>query len=1219
MIPTPSARRGAGSRGLVVILAALVLLAIVLWRFLAAPPALDPAQFDSADAPPAQTNTVPALSGETLELDTADSGALVARGNMTPVGVRLSGPGRLDGRVLDRVSGLGVGGLSVELLPVPVSGGNFLGRMMRMANLSEMAQRVHPIAVARTAPDGAFSFAGVRTGTWYLDSRGPYHVPENNVRARVVASGSGGPLDVWVRAGGRVLGQVFLPDGRPAVGATVELVPGPGIFIERARTGDLVFLEAKAEADGSYVFEGCPPGEGYEVTVAGNGFALTHALGVVVRAGEDTRVDVRTKAGGTISGLVVSAPKTAEGEEPGERKPLGGAHLGAVPRGLRDLRCAEELLLSTHCVSGPDGRFTMPNVPAGEIDLIAIAPQHLPALGARLAVADGMEFVAPDFVLHPGPMLEGRVVDSAGAPVPGAQLRWNLVDWQNFQFDFSLAPMMAQAVEGFEYPTSDADGRFVAGPFAGKAPYNLDVQKLGFQPARFEWNPEKQQEAVTITLRRGGSIEGVVMDELASEPVTLFTIATRDRVDTEAGVPGARNPFTGGTTIEDPAGRFKLDALETGKVELVFSAPGYLDKSLADVEIREGQPTRGLIVSLTPGGTLRGVVVDGQDQPVPGAQVAAFPSGEKELANTPASNLRRERNDRRRQFGRMPMEQLVGDMPPGFTNFFASLGLLGDKAVLTDAQGAFEIRGVTPGEVRVLAFHREFASGSAGPIAVPQQGEAAGVKIVMNSGGGIEGRVNDRHGRPVTGSIVVALSSAAMTGGGDPSGGAIYQGESGAEGRFKMRHMQAGAYFLVATRGDEALNPMSFFSNLNLDLVTVPPGEIVNYDVVDSSAGGCRVYGTITCNGAPVERGSLTALNFESESSFGVDFKVAQVKEGGRFEFPGLAPGDYQLNLDGRGPQVRLRLEVPDAPELAVALHCPEGGVEGIVRDAASGAPVQGVEVFLRARQGGRRPTGLIGSLMGREGNALRATTDKNGAFAIASVPGGPYELIGRPRGDARKSYGPSEPLRLRVDEDRVTGGLELKLPPALSIVGTVKDAQGAPVKGARVIARGTGEENTTLERDQTDDEGRYELKGLAPGAYELVASADEYADTLVGDIELAKDAKTAREVAITLEKGVLVFARIYGPDGRPAAGARARLVRKGASSATDVADAGRMVQGLFTGEGTSDAEGRVIVGRYRPGEYRLEVQRSNARGEVDSVKVPGGTDEYEVRAELPQ
>src|SRR5207302_2029235 len=153
------------------------------------------------------------------------------RSGAVPVGVRLRGPGRLEGRVIERQSGAGVGGARVDLVAFPPAGAVFLGRMLRVAGLGdEISRRVLPIAVACTEGDGRFRFEGVRTGTYYLEARGERHVPESVVRARVMASGAGGPIDVFVTLGGRVLGKVLLPDGQPAKAASLALVSGPGNF-----------------------------------------------------------------------------------------------------------------------------------------------------------------------------------------------------------------------------------------------------------------------------------------------------------------------------------------------------------------------------------------------------------------------------------------------------------------------------------------------------------------------------------------------------------------------------------------------------------------------------------------------------------------------------------------------------------------------------------------------------------------------------------------------------------------------------------------------------------------------------------------------------------------------------------------------------------------------------------------------------------------------------
>src|SRR6185436_2943734 len=113
-------------------------------------------------------------------------------------------------------------------------------------------------------------------------------------RARVAASGEGGPIDVWVRPGGRVLGEVLLPSGEPAADVKVAISQGPGLILESARDGDACYLATRTDSAGAFVICGVPPGEGYDLTATGSGFAIAHALDLVVRAGEDCEVVVRT-------------------------------------------------------------------------------------------------------------------------------------------------------------------------------------------------------------------------------------------------------------------------------------------------------------------------------------------------------------------------------------------------------------------------------------------------------------------------------------------------------------------------------------------------------------------------------------------------------------------------------------------------------------------------------------------------------------------------------------------------------------------------------------------------------------------------------------------------------------------------------------------------------------------------------------------------------------
>ncbi len=1158
-------------------------------------------------------------SSTELERDPARSGAFA-------VGVRLPGPAKLDGHVIDRATGAGVPNVRVELLPVPPAGAVFLGRMLRVTGMGEeMSHRVRPIATALTDSLGAFRFQGVRQGTWYVEARGDYCVPESVVRARVVASGAGGPLDVYVLPGGRVLGTVLLPDGKPARGAQVAFVSGPGNFFTTALSGDVRWIEVVTDENGRFTVAGVPPGSGYEVTATGAGFCISHALDVAVKAGADTNVVVQTRVGGTISGRVVS--EVAEGEP----VPLAGAHLGAVPRGLRNLRCVEEILEQTHAVTGADGTYVMRGVPPGEVDVLAIAWEHLPKVGARVAIADATPSEASEIRLAKGALVRGRVVDANGAPISGVTPKWNMVDWKNFQFDLSFAPLMLAAVKGLDLPKTDADGKFWAGPIAGKPDYSIDFTKPGLVDQEFKWNPERDGSEITVVMRRGSSVEGVVMDALRSEPVTSFTITGSDRVDMEGEAPGSKNPYTGGLLVEDQGGRFKLDAVVPGKATFTFSAPGYQSKTLGDIDVAEGQPTRGVIVKLTPGGTVRGKVVDAKGEPVPGAQVIAMDEGGGMGARD--SRTERDRARERRRGGRNAGFNMLfgGDasatgnvFPPGMMAYAAGLGLLGDRVKSTNQKGEFELTGLQ-GKFKIAAFHRDHTAAQSEEVSVDESTNVDGVVITLPQGGGVKGIVRDRLKNPVPGEIVVAVSPASMGSNTVSAGAGLYQAHSDASGAYLIEHMAPGSYFLVATRGDEDLNPMSFFGNWNFDLVTITAGEMLTQDVIDSSAAACKVYGIITYKGQPIERGNLSAVTFDTDNLLGVEWKAARMLGDGKFEFAGLAPGEYQLNLDNNGPQVRMPLEVLDVPEMRVELRLPESGLAGTVIDENTKAPIAGSQVQLRSTEK-VQASGMLGALISSEGRAVNQRSDEDGKFEFERLSPGEYLLVARPPSTPPKSadgasetrYAASEPVRVRIEENRTERDVVVALQAGLTLEGTVVDAQKSPVSGATVYVRQQGGATNAVEQAITGKLGRFKTTGLSPGLYRVTVTAQGFADGTLSDVKLERGTSKPADVEIVVQKGVHVIVRVFAPGGAPASGARGDLFPLQGDRTNDPASAGKAIQNLFSGEGASDESGRIDMGRYMPGEYRLEVQRGFSKAADPRVVLKAGEDEVELRIDLP-
>ncbi|MCB9913831.1 MAG: carboxypeptidase regulatory-like domain-containing protein [Planctomycetes bacterium] len=1135
--------------------------------------------------------------------------ACAARGAQVAAGVRLAGDGRLSGNVLVRGSGAGLPGARVELLPLPPAGASVLGRVLRLARLDDgILQRVRPVAVTYTDPNGAFEYEGVRAGEYYVDVESDYHLLEAPQRVGVYASGRGGPVDVWVREGGRVLGQVVDGEERPVARARVVLVPGPNLFLESAREGSLHVLEAEADDEGRFAFGGVAPGRGYDVTATAPRIAISHLSGVDVARGEDTRVVLRARRGGTILGRVFSARVEEDGAERG-RVPLPGAHVGVVPRGLRDLRFAQEILEQTHAVTDEDGAYAMTRVPPGDVDVVVYAPGHVLGAGALVVVGEGQTASAAPIVLERGATLRGRVVDSSGAPIAGVHVFWPTIDFSAMRrrgMDMTFAPFLAQAVEGFAFPFTDADGRFEAGPFPGDPPYRLRFYKEGYQETSLEAAPDAGE--LEVVLSTGGAVEGVVMDLDEAVPVTSFSVRSIDRIETRADAPGRFNPFSGGQVFEDPAGRFRIDAMSAGSVELTFSAPGYMPARVRDVVVQEGETTKGLIVTLSRGGIVRGTVLDEQGAPVAGATVMAFdPRVER------GGEFRRGMRGQRDPFDlpdRLPRPS--EGLPPALLGYAAGLGLLVDESARTAPDGSFELGGLREGPQYVVAFHPEYAPATSAELRLEPGVDVEGVVLELTRGASVFGTVKDRHGLPVTDTMVLAVSPTRFDdAGADAAGGGLYQTQTDAEGAYELEHMAAGSYFLVSTRGDEALNPLSFFATLDFDLISVPAGERVRWDIVDESLGGTRVFGRVLEDGQPVTGVQVSALGWEADNLLGVAWKVAKSDGVGGYEFAGLAPGEYQFQLMGLGPPVRLSVDVPDLSEYRFDLAVPAGRVEGRLVDDTSGAPLAGTRVLLRPLDE-VRGEGLVASLIQQGGTLYRERSDADGRFAFARLAAGSYELSVEPRGEPPLAA--PAPLRFELGPDEVRRDVELRLARAAELAGTVLDAGGAPVEGATVLCRREDGAAARPREATSGADGSFVVTGLSVGAHVVQATAPGYAGSRVDGVEVR--ATAGEPLELRLARGVLVTVVVTGPDGAPLAGAGARLERTDAPG-LEVGDPRGAVRRLFSGRATTDAAGELELGRFVPGTYELSVWRGAERLREPDVKLEAGDDERRVRVTL--
>ena len=431
-----------------------------------------------------------------------------------------------------------------------------------------------------------------------------------------------------------------------------------------------------------------------------------------------------------------------------------------------------------------------------------------------------------------------------------------------------------------------------------------------------------------------------------------------------------------------------------------------------------------------------------------------------------------------------------------------------------------------------------------------------------------------------------------------------------------------------------------------------PPAEST------TTEGGARDLElvVVASDGRPVEELRVVAMILGDPASAGGWLRVAGGGEwesaDGRLRVEDAAPGTWELAIvaEGLARAVLRDVRVPCEEPLRVTLRPPatiRGRVvlpDGSPAARAHVAPWEPPEDYPNHR-GFWRP--WEEAFVALAEPPLGARTDAQGRFEIAGVVPGEHVLaasLGR--------FAPSEPgavlalagevaeveLALRRPDEAQAGAsapradeqeLDPSAPPLprARLAGRVVDAAGEPVPRAALFAAGPpplAPGGRSVRRLWADDRGRFELDGLEPGAWRVVAgppSADDEPTFWPGAptraaavVSLRADEAAEVELVLAPHAGIDVLAR--GPDGAPLEGvgvvalaADGRQVG-GAGEPPDSRGRAR-IEGLPAGRDLILARGRVAVSApveidLSPGERgQVELDCARGGGLVVSVDAP--------------
>lgn len=638
------------------------------------------------------------------------------------------GPGeRKTGVVLTIPNGLAVNGRVTNaqgdpLSGVAVSAQQAEGGSGMMVFRSVIGGPARDEDVVRTASDGTFTMR-LKEGTYDFTFRREGFAPKT-VRGQNVTPAAGTTVETALEPASDITGRVV----RGGAGVEGVRVMGmmPGVDGASTVTGP----------DGSFTMSGLAAG-GISVMFRKEDEFIQEMRTLTAPARD---VLVELSAGGRITGRVI---------DKASNKPLTVFRAG-VSRSGGGMMIGPPLLRE---FTSEDGTFTLENVPAGAMTVVAAAPGYTNAR-VNVTVEEGKTISDLEVPLDAGVRLTGRVTNASGAPVPDVSVR--------------LMPSMTGGmVRGMDAATAttDANGEYTLEALP-PGEETINFQHARYVASRKEVTLKGRETRLDVQLSSGQKVTGVVVTEAG------------------AAVPDARvEAITSGMRNEqartNASGQFELDSVMPGRYRFVATKSGLGQGVLEDVDVSGGSQVR---IVMKAGATIYGRVTGVSEKDLANVTVEAHSgrsymsapvnaAGEYRIEGAPTGTVQvmaeidsRDFTSRRTspaktvevEAGGSQMVDIVfpsditirgrvmrNDQPVANATvlFVPRRGsrAQASSSASTDDRGNYQVRGVEEGDysVEILDMQR------AAPYSTPYTVTGSGTFNVEYRTGGIRGRVLD--------------------------------------------------------------------------------------------------------------------------------------------------------------------------------------------------------------------------------------------------------------------------------------------------------------------------------------------------------------------------------------------------------------------------------------------------------------------------------------------
>tara|TARA_R110002096_G_scaffold292224_1_gene486478 strand:- start:9989 stop:12721 length:2733 start_codon:yes stop_codon:yes gene_type:complete len=503
----------------------------------------------------------------------------------------------------------------------------------------------------------------------------------------------------------------------------------------------------------------------------------------------------------------------------------------------------------------------------------------------------------------------------------------------------------------------------------------------------------------------------------------------------------------------------------------------------------------------------------------------------------------------------------------------------------TDGEGIARIANVPPGQTILAAQAPGYAIGHSIAIVSSSPEAESQNRITLLRGTILAGTVVDHNGKPVVGAHIVARAAGSFFHLQDPKKDGV---ASDAKGKFQLTVPQ-GTLQLIAVHDE---HPPATSERIPVDSSEVR-------DVVITMQEGANISGrVVTSAGTAVAWPTIRVLSKEV-SGLGTHRQVIGDKDG-TFEVSGLPK--EQLLVHGASQEASSEATDVDMRTTASQKNITitltvEGMIAGVVLDE-NGEPVPEAQVVASPDFW----EGADVEKLRARGPAF-ATTAGDGTFTIRGLPDTKFSLRAS-KGDQGSGMGKGVAAK--------TGDSDVKVVLATSatIEGQVRMSDGSTPEIAMVSVGYRPGVPTT--------KGKFILRDIPPGTYELVIRGPEFATAYVPDIEVAAAARLDLG-SVSVDKGRVLRGTVTGPSGQSIAGASVVMGNQVYSDGTSLTPSGAgagIDEAMGLRRATTDDSGRFAI--YGLGKTAaVLVGEHLEHGRSLGIALPKGSEDLEVPVKL--